>query len=72
MKPRENDSDAPNAASFEAQRDQQQLSLPHEFILFLRDNKKWWMVPILIVLLLVTALVTLTSTGVAPFIYSLF
>ena len=61
-----------DTSSFEAQRDQAQLSLGHEFLLFLRDNKKWWLLPILLVLLLVTALVTLTSTGAAPFIYSLF
>jgi drug/metabolite transporter superfamily protein YnfA len=39
---------------------------------FLRDNKKWWLLPILIILLLFGVLVFLSGTGVAPFIYTLF
>lgn len=36
------------------------------------EEKKWWLTPIIVVLLGVGLLVTLTSTGAAPFIYSLF
>ena len=43
-----------------------------EFWEFLRDNKKWWITPIIIVLLLVTALIFLGGSGAAPFIYTLF
>ena len=43
-----------------------------EFVDFLKHNKKWWLVPILVVLVLFAALILLTSTGVAPFIYTLF
>lgn len=39
---------------------------------FLKTNKKWWMIPILVALLLFTALILLSSTGLAPFIYTLF
>ena len=39
---------------------------------FLRDNKKWWLLPILILLLLLGLLTILASTGLAPFIYTLF
>lgn len=39
---------------------------------FLRENKKWWLLPILIVLLLFGLLILLSGTGVAPFIYTLF
>jgi len=39
---------------------------------FLRENKKWWLIPILIVLLLFSLLILLSGTGVAPFIYTLF
>jgi hypothetical protein len=39
---------------------------------FLRENKKWWLIPILIVLLLFGLLILLSGTGVAPFIYTLF
>jgi hypothetical protein len=39
---------------------------------FMRDNKKWWLAPILIVLLLLGALIFLAGTSAAPFIYTLF
>lgn len=39
---------------------------------FLRHNKKWWMLPIVIVLLVFGAFVILSSTAAAPFIYTLF
>jgi hypothetical protein len=39
---------------------------------FLKQNKKWWLLPILAVLLLFGLLILLGGTGVAPFIYTLF
>jgi Family of unknown function (DUF5989) len=39
---------------------------------FVWHNKKWWLLPILLVLLLFGALMLLAGTGVAPFIYTLF
>jgi hypothetical protein len=41
-----------------------------EFWQFLRHNKKWWLLPILIVLLLFGVLIFLSGTGAAPFIYT--
>jgi hypothetical protein len=46
-------------------------SLLVEFVDFLLHNKKWWLLPILIVLLLFGVLIFLSGTGVAPFIYTL-
>ena len=43
-----------------------------EFWLFLRYNKKWWLTPILLVLLLFGLLIMASGTAVAPFIYTLF
>lgn len=43
-----------------------------EFWEFLKDNKKWWLLPILIVLGLLGVVVALMSTGAAPLIYTLF
>ncbi|WP_166821177.1 DUF5989 family protein [Thalassoroseus pseudoceratinae] len=43
-----------------------------EFWQFLRHNKKWWMLPILLVLLLLGVLVMLSGSVAAPFIYPLF
>ena len=45
-------------------------SLLAEFWQFLRHNKKWWLLPILIVLLLFGLLIFLSGTGAAPFIYT--
>jgi hypothetical protein len=39
---------------------------------FMRQNKKWWLLPILVVLLLFGLLILLSGTGLAPFIYTLF
>lgn len=43
-----------------------------EFWAYLRHSKKWWMLPILIILLVLGAFVLLSSTGLGPFIYALF
>ncbi len=43
-----------------------------EFFDFLRYNKKWWLAPIIMVLLVVGILVLLGGTVAAPFIYTLF
>jgi Family of unknown function (DUF5989) len=43
-----------------------------ELIDFLRHNKKWWLTPIVLVLLLMGALIFLSGTAAAPFIYTLF
>jgi hypothetical protein len=43
-----------------------------EFWDFLRENKKWWLLPMLLVMLAMALLVTLSGTGAAPFIYTLF
>jgi hypothetical protein len=43
-----------------------------ELVHFLAHNKKWWLAPILAVLLVLGALIVLGGTAVAPFIYTLF
>lgn len=39
---------------------------------FMATNKKWWLTPVVLVLLLVGALIMLSGTAAAPFIYTLF
>jgi len=39
---------------------------------FMKQNKKWWLVPLLMTLLILGLLVLLSGTGLAPFIYTLF
>jgi len=49
-----------------------QAGLVSEFIGFLKHNKKWWLAPIIIAILLLGLLVVLGGTAAAPFIYTLF
>jgi drug/metabolite transporter superfamily protein YnfA len=49
------------------------LALAGEVWLFLRQNKKYWLLPIIIVLLLMGALLIFAqSSALAPFIYTIF
>ena len=43
-----------------------------EFYKFFIDQKKWWLAPLLFILLIVGLLVLFADSAVAPFIYSLF
>ncbi len=58
--------------SIEELNEEPALPLYKEFVLFLLENKKWWLVPILLVLALMGILVALSGSAVAPFIYPLF
>ena len=46
--------------------------LAGEFWYFVRNNRKWWLLPLLIPVLLLGGLMLLAGTGAAPFIYTLF
>ena len=49
------------------------MSFLNEFWEFLRERKKFWLLPIIFVLLLMGGLIVLTQgSAVAPFIYALF
>ena len=39
---------------------------------FLRTNKRWWLTPIVVILLVVGVLSVLSATALAPLIYTLF
>ena len=70
MSTEKKDSQQPN--EFEELGHELELSLIGEFWVFIKENKAWWMVPILLVLGGLGILVMLSSTGAAPFIYTLF
>ena len=57
---------------FEQASEEQPMSLLAEFWLFIREEKKWWLTPIVLVLLLAGVAIFLSGTGAAPFIYTLF
>jgi drug/metabolite transporter superfamily protein YnfA len=49
------------------------LSMAGEIWLFLRQNKKLWLLPIVVVLLVLGALLVFAQTSaLAPFIYTIF
>lgn len=47
-------------------------SIVGEFWAFMFTHKKWWLLPIVLMLLALGILLFLGSTGAAPFIYTLF
>jgi len=46
--------------------------LAGEFWDFLRENKKWWLTPIIVTIVLLGALALLGGSAAGPFIYTLF
>ena len=49
------------------------ISIVSEFWDFLKTRKKWWLGPIVLIMLLMGLLIVLTEgSAVAPFIYTLF
>jgi Family of unknown function (DUF5989) len=39
---------------------------------FVKEKQKWWLMPFVVLFLLLGLLIFLSSTGLAPFIYTLF
>ena len=60
------DSDFDSAAS------ERSSSFIGEFWQFVRHNKKWWLAPIVVTLLLVAVLIFLAGSGAGPLVYTLF
>ena len=56
------------AARFEKRSQQRQGTLIGQFLGWFLHNKKWWLLPIVVVLGL---LVVIGGTGMAPFLYTL-
>lgn len=71
--PQESPHAPPAASSFETQAEEAPPGIIAEFWDFLKYNKKWWLTPIIIVLLLLGLLIFAAGSGaVAPFIYPIF
>lgn len=47
-------------------------SIISELFQFIKDNKAYWLAPIIVVLLLVGVLILVGGSQAAPFIYTLF
>jgi len=66
----ENQSEAKNA--FESAAEEDRASFVGEFVYFLKENKKWWLLPILLAISVLALLTFFAGTGAAPFIYTMF
>ena len=64
--------DSRQAEEFQRAGQDDRTGIVTEFLSFLKHNKKWWLLPILVIMLVVGALAVLGSTAAAPFIYTLF
>jgi hypothetical protein len=62
----------PSSEFAKAALEQPTRGLLYELWDFLRTSKKWWLMPILVALLLLGALIIMSGTAAAPFIYTLF
>ena len=66
------DQEQNNSNDFAAQSAEARTGLVTEFVDFLKDNKKWWLAPIIVSILGLGLLVMLGGGAAAPFIYTLF
>jgi Family of unknown function (DUF5989) len=71
-KPLKADGHGDAAREFERQADLPQAGFLAELRYMVVQNKAWWLVPILLMLVLLSVLVFLGGTAAAPFIYTLF
>jgi len=62
----------PGEAQLSGLADQRAKSVVSELFSFVSSNRKWWLAPILLSLLLVGFFLFLATTGAAPLIYTLF
>ncbi|MCB9520525.1 MAG: hypothetical protein H6698_09150 [Myxococcales bacterium] len=67
-----NDDPRERGESFEGRAAQGDEGLAAEFVAFLVENKRWWLVPIVLTLGLVAFLLFAGSGPLAPFVYTLF
>jgi uncharacterized protein DUF5989 len=69
----EEDADMSRGQDFERiARERREGSFVGELWTLLREHRKYWLIPIVLVLLFFGVLLTLSGTAVAPFIYTLF
>jgi hypothetical protein len=60
------------AEEFQAEAQQQRPGLLREFWEFLKHNKKWWLLPILLGILVIGLFVVLAGSGVGAWMYTVF
>jgi hypothetical protein len=71
MAPLQDPPEADQDNDFAQHAEQRSPGIVAEFWDFLIHNKKWWITPIILILLLMGTLILVTNTAAAPFIYTL-
>lgn len=66
------DGDSTRRSEFARQAAAKRPSFLAEVVNLLRGNRKWWMIPLILLLLVYGGLMVLSATGAVPFIYALF
>lgn len=61
--------DTQNASRIAAEADTADISLLSDFISFLKHNKKWWLIPLLLSLAIIGLLAAAGGSALGPFIY---
>jgi hypothetical protein len=61
-----------NSSDFARQAEERSAGLIGEFWALMRYHRKWWLLPIIAMLLLVGIVAVLGGSAIAPFIYTLF
>lgn len=67
-----NDHDASQAEKFTRQASLDRPGFLSEYLHLMRKTRKWWLLPLILLLLGLSGLMILSSTAAAPFIYTLF
>lgn len=58
---------------FVPEEDGENITLTEEFIFFLKENKKWWLIPLMLIVAGIGYIVVAgAGSALGPFIYSLF
>jgi hypothetical protein len=64
--------DPKGASEFVEQAGTKRSSFLSDYLYLVKNNRKWWMLPLMGLLLGFGLLMVLASTGAAPFIYTMF
>ncbi len=64
--------DAKGGSDFARQANKRRSSFLSDYLYLVKTNRKWWMLPLMGLLLAFGLLMVLASTGAAPFIYTMF
>ena len=68
----EDATDGQTDAEFQRLSEEKPQPLFAEFVDFLWHDKKWWLMPIVVVLLVISLFIVLTNSVVGPFVYVFF